>query len=120
MYWPYGNRWLKNPNMLHLHMLIRQFLCSKILILGQNPNFWQHCSTTISGSGKLLAITVCVCFHEYNIIWDNNIVINKDGATLSTTDSRLLIISCNIIVMIITPGHKVKAKHEAIEGIPMN
>ena len=28
--------------MLHLHMLIRQFSCSKILILGQNPSFWQH------------------------------------------------------------------------------
>ena len=29
--------------MLHLHMLIRQISCSKILILGQNPSFWQHC-----------------------------------------------------------------------------
>ena len=30
--------------MLHLHMLVRQFSWSKILILelGQNPNFWQH------------------------------------------------------------------------------
>ena len=28
--------------MLHLHMLIRQISCSKILILGQNPSFWQH------------------------------------------------------------------------------
>ena len=33
MYWPYGNRQLKNPNMLHLHniiMLMRQFISSKI------------------------------------------------------------------------------------------
>ena len=42
MYWPYGNRQLKNPNMLHIHMLMRQFSSSKILILGKNPNFWQH------------------------------------------------------------------------------
>jgi hypothetical protein len=40
MYWPYGSRWLKNPNILHLHMLIRQFSSSKILILGQNPRLW--------------------------------------------------------------------------------
>jgi hypothetical protein len=46
MYWPYGSRWLKNPNILHLHMLIRQFSYSKILILGQNPRLWQHCNST--------------------------------------------------------------------------
>ena len=34
---------LKNPNMLHLHIQIRHYSCSKILILGQNPSFWQHC-----------------------------------------------------------------------------
>ena len=42
--WLYGNRMAKkNPNILHLYiMLIRQILSSKILILGQNPSFWQH------------------------------------------------------------------------------
>ena len=44
---PYGNRRLKNPN---LHMLMKQNWCSKILILGQNPNLWQHW---------------CVCVQQY-------------------------------------------------------
>ena len=43
MHWFYGNRMAKNPNILHLHMLIRQILSSKTLVLGQNPSFWQHC-----------------------------------------------------------------------------
>ena len=43
MYWLYGNRMAKNPNILHLHMLIRQILSSKIRIFGQNPNLWQRC-----------------------------------------------------------------------------
>ena len=47
MYWPYGNGLLKNPNTLHLHIQIRQFSCSKILILGQNLSLWQHCKIMI-------------------------------------------------------------------------
>ena len=38
-----NNRMPEDPNILYLHMLIRQVLSSKILILGQNPSFWQHC-----------------------------------------------------------------------------
>ena len=43
MYWPYGNRLAKNPNIFDLHMLIRQILSIKILILGQNQSFWKPC-----------------------------------------------------------------------------
>ena len=33
MYWPCGTGLLKNPNMLHLHIQIRYFSCSKILMI---------------------------------------------------------------------------------------
>ena len=31
--------------LIYMIMLIRQFSCSKILLLGQNTSLWQHCST---------------------------------------------------------------------------
>ena len=58
--------------MSHLHI---QFSCSKILILGQNPSFWQHCgyrARTINNQTnnlKLYAHFIHIMAGEFGIVY---------------------------------------------------
>ena len=47
-------------------MLLRQFSSSEILILGQNPSFWQQC-----GSSTILFMIRWLNNYVWNIIWQN-------------------------------------------------